>query len=197
MYRLYLVFGFHAQQTRDGATELAYAGLPEPAYRKYPTARRLWAHTCSQAAEETMMRTRLLFAAVTLGAVTLIASIELAGFSGRIVHAAPPVRQVFNVHDTHPAPAFSAFCGFPIQIHEEGRITDIFHTDNAGNFVMESLTSQHYIITMSNVQTGAAFSFSQAGIIMFKQTFAFSAGVVAHVTLPGQGVVFLEAGPSG
>src|SRR5262249_14258875 len=140
------------------------------------------------------MRRRWILATAALGAVTLVAIGGFLNLSGQVVHAAPPVRQVFEVNDTHPAPKFSAFCGFPIQIHEEGRITDIFHTDNAGNFVMESLRSQHYIVTMNNAQTGATFSFSQAGLIMFKQTFALSAGVVAHVTLPGRGVVFLEAG---
>ena len=59
---------------------------------------------------------------------------------------------------------------------------------------MESLTSQHYTVTMSNVQTGATFSFNQADLIMFQQALAFSAGVVAPVNIPGKGVAFLEAG---
>lgn len=50
------------------------------------------------------------------------------------------IQRVFVVDDTYPGPRLSAACGFPVLIHEQGRIRDSHHTDSAGNFVMESLT---------------------------------------------------------
>lgn len=111
-----------------------------------------------------------------------------------IVLASSPIMQVFDVNDTHPAPRFSKFCGYPVMIHEEGRIKDIYHIDQNGDFVMESLTGENVRITFINAQTGQSLTSVQTGLILYQVDGAFAAGVTAHFHIPGDGVVMLDAG---
>jgi hypothetical protein len=108
--------------------------------------------------------------------------------------AAAPIQQVFVVDDTHPGPKLSAACGFPVLIHEQGRIRDSFHTDNAGNFVMESLTFEDYRISVINAQTGTTYTSPQTGLLKFTPTFAYASGVTANFVVPGGGKVLIDAG---
>jgi hypothetical protein len=133
---------------------------------------------------------------LVIGAASLVLSVlvALTFVVVATVNAMAPIQQVFDVDDTHPAPGLSAACGFPVLIHEQGWIRDRFHTDNAGNFVMESLTFEHYRVSVINAQSGVTYASPQTGLIKFTPTFTSSSGVITNFVVPGGGKVLIDAG---
>jgi hypothetical protein len=121
---------------------------------------------------------------------TLVAALAVAVGAS----AAEPTIQTGSFDDTHPAPRLSRLCALPLLVRETGEFRDIIHVDNTGNFAMESLTFQHYTVTVMNTANGISFTSPAAGLITFSQDDAFSAGLVSHFVAPGGGSLTVDAG---
>jgi hypothetical protein len=126
----------------------------------------------------------LVRAALFIGAMT----------TGTVAFAAPPLIQTGSFDDLHPAPQLSQLCGLPLVVRESGDFRDVIHVDNTGGFVMESLTFQHYTVTVTNFANGVSLTSPAAGLIRFTQDDAFSAGLVTHFVIPGGGSLTVDAG---
>ena len=127
-------------------------------------------------------------------ALVLVATLTAALAVAAGASAAQPTIQTGSFDDTHPAPRLSGLCGLPLLVRETGEFRDIIHVDNTGNFVMESLTFQHYTVTVINTANGISFTSPAAGLITLTQDDAFSAGLVSHFDAPGGGSLAVDAG---
>lgn len=110
------------------------------------------------------------------------------------VQATPPDKYVFSYDDTHAAPRFTQYCGFPVVVEEKGLLTDIIHYDNAGNFISESLTFQHAESVITNSTSGKSLVTPVAGLVKYGLQTASSSGLVAQYHTPGGGLIMLDAG---
>ena len=68
--------------------------------------------------------------------------------------AAGPVRLTFTVDRTQVSTGLSAACGFPVQVHQEGKRSGLFFFDAAGNLTREILHDASFTNTWTNLDTG-------------------------------------------
>jgi hypothetical protein len=80
--------------------------------------------------------------------------------------AAPPESETILIEETFTD---TELCGFPIEIHAEGRIKLTTHFDQAGNIVFESATPS-IRVTVTNPETGKSFRDADVGLDKFTPT---------------------------
>ncbi len=131
------------------------------------------------------LNVRLLFLAL----LVCLATIPNVG-----ARAMPPDKYVFPYDDSHIAPRFTRYCGFPVVIEEKGILTDIIHYDNVGNFLFESLTFQQAEAIITNSVSGKSLTTPVAGLIKYGPETVASSGLVAQYHTLGGGPIMLDAG---
>jgi hypothetical protein len=113
---------------------------------------------------------------------------------GHIAKALPPDKYVFPYDDTHPAPHFTAFCGFPVIIEEKGVLMDTIHYDASGNYLFETLIAVQGEAVITNALTGKSLTTMQTGLIKYGLDTASASGLTALFHVPGGGPIMLDAG---
>ena len=110
--------------------------------------------------------------------------------------ANPPVITVIQIDDTIPD---AGLCAFPVQAHFKATLHDIFRFDQNGNPLSDSLHFANASVTFTNVANGKSFSTRAPSTLRvdFKPDGSITVtivGLTAAITVPGQGVIFLQAG---
>jgi hypothetical protein len=124
----------------------------------------------------------------------LISLLTLMGMLATPALAARPDTYVFQFDDTHYAPRFSNYCGFPINVREWGTITDIVFYDKSGNYTGENFVLMRGGVAITNTLTGITFSSPTAGLTKYSLDSASVSGLTAHINMPGEDQLMIDAG---
>jgi len=128
-------------------------------------------------------------------AVTLAALLSLIPAGTSIAATSPPEVFRFDINQTQTL----NLCGFPIVRQDVGTLVIQDHYDSDGNFVFENVIFSNWRITFTNPDNGKSVSSVRAYNERFIQYDdgsyrVVSAGLVAHLVIPGKGVVAANVG---
>ena len=107
--------------------------------------------------------------------------------------AAPPEFETIEFNFTIPVTG----CAFPFELRITGTGVVSTHSDSDGNVTMQIVRTIHGQATLTNLITDKSISSVNAGIELHPsdQEGAFTvAGVIASITVPRHGTVFLDVG---
>lgn len=137
-----------------------------------------------------------------LGFVTLAGTASARASVGKFYSASAggPTFVTFNVDETQFLPFTSAICGFPVYQHDTGTVTTMITTLPDGSVkahdVVVKITTTFYSTDPAHtgmVTTRPSGPFIETdnpdGSVTLRST-----GQVGHVTIPGQGIVWVSAG---
>lgn len=121
--------------------------------------------------------------------------IAFAPAMSRLVAAAPPEHFTVDVDQTRTL----SNCAFPVVRRDEGTLIFQDSFDSNGNLVWENAIFPSWRITFTNPANGKSVTSVRAYNERFVQYDdgpfkAMSAGLVAHIVIPGQGVVAANVG---
>ena len=129
--------------------------------------------------------------------ITVVPALLLVGVAPAA--AAGPVRISFNIDRTQISPRLTAECGFPVEVHQEGKRNGLFFLDDQGNVKREILHDASFTNTWTNVNTGRSVTSTHP--IVARTTYApdgsstvVVTGVEWHVNSPGKGIVVHDSG---
>src|SRR5262245_33129606 len=128
-------------------------------------------------------------------AITLAALLYSMPAGASIATATSPDVFRFDVNQTQTLNV----CGFPIVRQDVGTLHVLVQYDTNGNFVFQNVIFSNWRITFSNPDNGKSVSSVRAYNERFVQYDdgsykVVSAGLVAHLVIPGQGVVAANVG---